>query len=214
MLRNIPQLYHLIPPVSITDTAVTRFAPLQSDPERFGIGKPNVHDSCYNMLFSSDFLARTGFSYDSYAYYFERSFEYSEDLEILYRQLRQQVDYWKALHLERFVELSFDVVDDQVSILDSRYPEECRYCLSREGSKVYLECDTRPTKLHRIKSKLESVGCGLSEPAFADAIDELVARRLIWFEDDSILGLAVPRSVSAKYRENGWCRTWDASLSY
>ena len=213
MLRNIPQLYHFIPPVTCTDTAITRFAPLQSDPERFGLSKPHVHHHCYDMLFSGDFLAQSGFSYDSYAYFFERSFDYSEELEILYRQLCQQVDHWKALHRDRFVELSFDVLDGQVSIVDSRFEEnECHYTLSAAASAVYLACDTRPTKLHKLNSQLEIAGRNLSEPAFTAAIDELVARRLIWSEDDSILGLAAPRSVSAQHRKSGWCRSWDSLL--
>src|SRR5205809_709342 len=108
------------------------------------------------MLFSGDFLTRSGFSLDSYAYFFERGFEYSNDLDILYHQLCQQVDHWKALHRERFVELSYDVDEGRVSIVDSRYRDECRYRLSAEASAVYLACDFRPISLRLIQSQLES----------------------------------------------------------
>ena len=208
MLRRIPQLYHLIPPVTCTDTAITRFAPLQSDPNRFGLCKPNVHHGRYDILFSREFLERSGFSLDSYAYFFEKNFDYSGDLIVLYRQLCQQVDHWKALHRERFVELSFDVVDDRVCVVNSRFREESRYRLSAPASAVYLECDNRPIGRLRIQRQLEEKGRGLSEPAFIEAIAQLASKRLIWTEGELILGLAVPRPVATERRDSRWPQTW------
>jgi ribosomal peptide maturation radical SAM protein 1 len=208
MLRNVPQLYHLIPPVSCDDVAITRFSPLHSEWWRFGFDKSHVHHPLYNVLFSKDFLSRSGFCLDSYAYYFEGGLQYSEELAIIYDQLRQQVGHWKALHRERFVQLSYAVFEGQVSIVDSRYGEECRYCLSPEGSAVYLACDTRPTKLSRIQSELESEVGGSSTSVLTDAVDELMARRLVWVEDDFIFGLAVPHAVSAERERSGWRRRW------
>lgn len=211
MLKNIPMLYHFIPPVTCTDTAITRFAPLQSDPARFGISNKNVHHHCYDMLFSSKFMELTKFSYDSYAYFFERNFEYPHDLDILYRQLCQQVEYWKKAHKERFIELSYELIDDRLSITDSRYfPEPARYYLSKESTVIYLECDERPIKQKNIKAHLEETGRGISESIFEKAVAELAERRLIWSDDDHIMGLAVPISVSDKYRKSGWCKTWDS----
>ena len=43
LVENIPQLYHLMPPISRTEVIVTRFAPLQADPARFGVEKTPVH---------------------------------------------------------------------------------------------------------------------------------------------------------------------------
>jgi hypothetical protein len=181
---------------------------LQSNPVRFGIRAPNIHHHCYDMMFSREFLERSGFSLDSYGYFFERHFDYSEEHEVLYRQLGQQVDHWKKLHQERLVELSFDVVDGLVSVVDSRYASEKRYRLSREASAIYLECDARPTGVNHIRQRLDGAGCGLAEPRFAGAIEELVAARLIWREGDLILGLAVPRSIWTEHTRNEWFRTW------
>lgn len=208
MLKALPQLYHLIPPVTCTEVGVTRFAPLQSNPVRFGIRAPNVHHHCYDMMFSREFLERSGFCLDSYGYFFERRFEYPEEHAVLYRQLGQQVDHWKKLHQERRVELSFDVADGLVSIVDSRHAKEQRYCLSRAASAIYLECDARPAHVHHIRQRLDDAGCGFTESGFAGAIEELVAARLIWREGDQILGLAVPRSVWTEHTRNDWFRTW------
>ena len=80
MLGLVPMLYHLIPPVTCTDTAITRFAPLEADPQRFGFPTPHRHHERYDILFSRQFLERTTFSLDSYAYYFARSVGYTDEL--------------------------------------------------------------------------------------------------------------------------------------
>src|SRR5206468_4419678 len=43
MLESLPRIYHLMPPVSRTETVVTRFAPLQMNPEKFGSSARPVH---------------------------------------------------------------------------------------------------------------------------------------------------------------------------
>lgn len=208
MLRRVPQLYHLMPPVTCTDTAITRYAPLQTDPARFGLGSRQVHHHWYDMLFSKDFLTRSGFSLDAYGYFFERGFEYGVELEVLYRQLCQQVDHWKALHRERFVQLSFQVVDGRLAITDTRFQEEERYTLSALASTIYLECDGRPISRRRVRSELERCGRCVSEGALDRGVDELVSRRVVWTEGEKIVGLAVPDAVASERRNSGWCATW------
>ena len=70
MVKLLPRLFHLTPPYSRTETIVTRFAPLQADPGRFGIATEPRHHRCYECLFSEEFLSRTQFELDNYAYYF------------------------------------------------------------------------------------------------------------------------------------------------
>src|SRR5207253_7913709 len=62
MLTMIPRIYHLSPPVARTQTVITRFAPLQVDPKRFGMTQ-HRHHPCYDVLFSEDFLTASGFDY-------------------------------------------------------------------------------------------------------------------------------------------------------
>ncbi len=104
-LAMVPRIYHLSPPVARTYTVITRFAPLQASPERFGLNR-HLHHCCYDVLFSEGFLAESGFDYDQFAYDFEEGFGYSEVLDHLYSQLVIDVQHWKNLHRQRFVELS------------------------------------------------------------------------------------------------------------
>src|SRR5262249_42912681 len=107
MLEKMPMLYHLQPPVSRAQTEITRGAPLQTAPPRFGIYKQPRHATLYDVLFSDDFLARTHFNTDGYAYYFERDFEWDDELAELYSQLVIQVNHWKTRHRQENVILSY-----------------------------------------------------------------------------------------------------------
>ena len=210
MLGLVPMLYHLIPPVTCTDTAITRFAPLEADPQRFGFPTPHRHHERYDILFSRQFLERTTFSLNSYAYYFARSVGYTDELETLYRQLCHQVDNWKLLHRERFVELSYEVVENRLSIVDSRFSRARRYFLSANAAEVYRACDKEPVGLLRIKSMLANQGNALGEAAFAQALEELSENRLIWAEGNMLFGLAVPNPIALERKSRDWCKSWES----
>ena len=132
MIEAIPRLYHLTPPISRNETVVTRFAPLQVSPARFGVTSQALHHACYDVLFSKEFLRTTGFSLDSYAYYFGRNFQYAEYLEVSYAQLRYQVDHWKEQHRLHFVELSYFPVESCLQITDTRYGSADTYVLNSD----------------------------------------------------------------------------------
>jgi ribosomal peptide maturation radical SAM protein 1 len=203
MLQAIPTLYHLTPPASRTETVITRFAPLQATPTRFGLGPFAPHNACYDMLFSKQFLMDSGFDLDSYAYYFQRTFAFSPQLELVYAQLRQQVDHWRALHRERFVELSYEIEDGRARLRDTRFAEHDAFELTRDASAVLLACDARPVNTVRVAREL-----GLDDAAMHAAVEELTKYRVVWREKDLLLGLAVPHDVSDAHAASGWCRDW------
>lgn len=74
LCRRIPLLYHLTPPTTYVPVLTTRYAPMHTDPSRFGITPPLRADGRYHMIFSDDFRAETGFSLDQYCYVFERRY--------------------------------------------------------------------------------------------------------------------------------------------
>jgi len=87
VLERMPRLYHLAPPVSHGRVVVTRFAPLQAAPERFGhAGKPR-HHRCYDILFSDAFLADSDMDLSDYCYYFDRWFVNGPELCEIHRQI-------------------------------------------------------------------------------------------------------------------------------
>jgi len=209
MLAMVPRIYHLSPPVARTQTVVTRFAPLQANPERFGLNQ-HRHHHCYDILFSNEFLAESGFDYDQYAYYFERGFKYSQSLATLYSQLVIQVEHWKNLHRERFVELSYlKMRSPSLRITDSRFGESEEYELSPVCSVVYASLDPRPIRADVAHKELQAT-LPLSDAEFADAVQHLDERRLIWRDGDVLLGLAVPAEIAENHRVSEWPRQWNS----
>jgi ribosomal peptide maturation radical SAM protein 1 len=208
MCELMPRLYHLAPPVSRTEVVITRFAPLQADPGRFGIQAPARHHDCYDVLFSKQFLTSTGFALDDYCYYFNRNFPVPEDVGLAYDQLVRQVDHWKMLHRQRFVELSVSQNGDSLAIRDSRFSSDTvEYELSRAASRLYDAIDEIPTNSRRAVHSL-SVQFGIGEKAAQAALEELDERRLIWREGDLVLGLALPKATSESHRDDKWTRKW------
>ena len=54
IVKMLPSLYHLVPPQTMIPVLVTRYAPLASDPERFGAHGPLKAHWRYNVIFSAD----------------------------------------------------------------------------------------------------------------------------------------------------------------
>jgi len=207
MLEMIPRMYHLSPPITRTETVVTRFAPLQADPGRFGISKKAVHHSSYETLFSSKFLGQTNFNLDDYAYYFERNFEYKEELCQIYFLLVGVIDHWKSLHRNRFVELSIAHMDNRSIIVDTRFPNAASYELSKIESSVYAAMDLTIARISAvIQETISELGCSAKE--VKDAIEELDARRLLWIEGDLAIGLAIPKDVCQAHKDSQWVKSW------
>jgi ribosomal peptide maturation radical SAM protein 1 len=203
MISNIPKIYHLTPPISRNETVVTRYAPLQVEPERFGITMPPVHHPCYDVLFSRNFLYENKFNLDSYAYYFDRNFQYSDDLRHLYDCLIRQVDHWKKLHRSRSVTLCYQAMDGIIKVNDSRFTAGINFALSRCASIVYMHCDIAPIKIAKVAEV-----AGLTSELFEQALAELDEHRMIWREGDFVLGLAIEKTIAERHALTNWHQDW------
>jgi hypothetical protein len=205
MVDRLPRLYHLTPPITRTETIVTRFAPLQINPGRFGVTVRPRHHRCYDSLFSSEFLSNTGFALDNYAYYFDRNFEYEPEAEPLYWTLLRQVDNWKRQHRERIVDLSWKPVGDQILVFDSRPTEAVERLVGGTEKDVLLACAEMPVKKTLLARQL-----GASCDEITRCLALLDEQQLIWTEDDYIMGLAIPDAVVQQHRSRGWQQQWTA----
>jgi ribosomal peptide maturation radical SAM protein 1 len=208
MLRKIPLLYHLTPPVSRTEIIVTRFAPLQFAPGRFGITSRPTHHPCYDVLFSESFRKERCFDLDDYCYYFERNFSYKPRLATLYNLIVDEINHWKSQHTARPVWLSYDVPDGGTArVSDARYGEAVEVQLSPAASAVYLQCTNGPINKARLNAVATSGGC---EGTADEALDELRERRLLWEEGDLVIGLATPGDLTRERTGSGWTKEWSA----
>lgn len=206
MRLNIPRLYHLTPPVSRSETIVTRFAPLQSDPARFGFTGQPTHHRCYDVLFGREMIERTGFSLDDYGYYFARYLGFEEEMVELYQQCVAQINHWKAQHREREVTLDYEYQGDGLSFRDTRFDTDT-FDLSGVECAAYLACDDAPVTLKRLAEKVATaLRCSPSQ--VSDAIDRLDDRRLVWRDGDKVFGLAVPRAIADTHLASNWRQQW------
>lgn len=187
MLGVIPLLYHLDPPHGRQEVEITRFAPLQADPERFGL-RPASHADLYEVIFSAGYLATTGFDLDNYAYYFQRIFTNPPALQRVYAMLTTQIDHWKALRATRPVELTWSADEKGITFRDSRYSEvPADSTFGPRHAAVYQACAGMARSATAIA---EATGLALAD--VRTVTDELIEARLIVREEETYLGLATP----------------------
>lgn len=190
MLGVIPLLYHLDPPHGRQEVEITRFAPLQADPERFGL-RPASHADLYEVIFSAGYLATTGFDLDDYAYYFKRTFSVPPALQRVYAMLTVQIDHWKKLRATRPVELTWSANEKGITFSDSRYSEvPADSTFGPRHAAVYQACAEMARSVMAIA---EATGLALTD--VRTVTDELVEARLMVREEETYLGLATPPAV-------------------
>ena len=126
MAKLIPAITHLSPPQSTVPVLVTRYAPLHTDPARFGA--PNAEMKAhwrYSLIFDEEFQAERNWSNDSWCYYFHSPYrEYSSEMKALYDTVMHQIALWKQRYGARSSVLSYRVEDDGVVFFDSRFKLE------------------------------------------------------------------------------------------
>jgi ribosomal peptide maturation radical SAM protein 1 len=152
MLKLLPRLFHLDAPFTCAPVKVTRYAPLQSRPEKFGLTKP-VADPSYALVFSDDYLRRTGFVLDDYCYYFERQFENSLRLTRTYEEINRIVGAWQSLRENQNGWLYRDgplAEDGGMTIRDRRGGAEEVVRLDAAAAEVLLAC-AQPVSLRTLR---------------------------------------------------------------
>lgn len=204
LLELIPRLYHLDPPHGCQPIEITRFAPLQVDPIRFGI-KETEHSELYEVIFSPQFLRKTGFDLDAYAYYFERSFTHSLRLEEIYQMLQLQINHWKRISASREVKLQWSADKQGICFNDTRYDEAgTLYKFGTDHLAVFEACCNEFQTVEQISKKVDIVKEDIER-----IIEELDQVRVIACEDQRIIGLATqPINTDTK---QSFTRKWVAA---
>jgi ribosomal peptide maturation radical SAM protein 1 len=201
MLPVIPTLYHLDPPHGRQPVEITRFAPLQADPERFDID-PASHALLYDSIFSPRYLADTRFDLDAYAYYFERTYASAPALQHVYGLLSAQIDHWKTTRARRTVELTWSVDHDGITFRDSRYSEEPTVSIFCARHRAVFEACAGTARSVSAIGKLSN----MAARDVVNVLQDLVAARVVLSMDQLYLGLAIPPVVVCE--ENRFQRKW------
>jgi ribosomal peptide maturation radical SAM protein 1 len=195
MAELLPKLSHLDPPVSCVPVQVTRYAPLQATPERFGI-PPAAHGPTYELIFSRAHAERIGFRYEDFCYYFERTWENSLHLQQVYGRIHDTVKAWGIPRGDVFANLHVLQArsDGGVVVLDSRDGTRREHALNPLAQAV-LEATDRPVTESALH---EALGRAHPAEAIAAALAELEALDLVIREDDKLLSLVLPRAPATE----------------
>lgn len=208
MLLNIPRIYHFMPPVSRSETIVTRFAPMQADPARFGSAQHPRHHRCYDVLFSQEMLRETGFSLDDYGYYFQRYLDFVPEMSKLYSQVVLQINHWKKQHQERDVYLGYETRGDGTyRFTDTRYGSERQIALTPLETSVYQAFDALPRPAAKVASEVAEAS-GRASQEVQDCMRRLDDERLVWCQGNRWLGLGVPMELVQNHMASQWRKSW------
>jgi ribosomal peptide maturation radical SAM protein 1 len=186
MLETLSRLIHLDPPATRLPVQVTRYAPLQVDPGRFGIPTAS-YDPSYDLVFSREFLDRSGFDLGEYCYYFARPFQNSVRLSGIYRRIDDLIDLWKAVATQRRPSLSWRRESGAVLVSDNRWDPRGVETVLDAASGTVLQALARSRTLGRLAGQT-----GLTPQQIRRAIAVLDRLRLVIRDGERWLSVVLP----------------------
>jgi ribosomal peptide maturation radical SAM protein 1 len=195
MLKTIPMLYHLHPPATFSQVAITKDSPLQLQGEKYGLIQPCNYHHRYNILFSEFFISHHYFDFKNYCYYFENTHEKQGNISMLYTYLSYQIDYWQKSHKdkEKKRQLYYKITNERIVFFDSRYDDTPKQIIFNLFiADVYKACECVITSSKKIISQFKNI---YSKEEIEQALNVLSDNRLIYQENNQILGLAFHETI-------------------
>ncbi len=183
MAAQLPNLIHLHSPVTCVPVQITRFAPLHMNPAHFGIDEADP-EPCYDLIFSREYLERTGFDLRDFCYYFDRPFENGSSLQRIYDNLDRMCARWRTAFAKGAAWLYFEQVEDDLVIHDQRLETEKVYTLGRSQSTILLQ-STHPTSLRCLQEDNPSLR------DVEDIVAELEERGLLFRDETRLISLVL-----------------------
>lgn len=189
MLRALPLFFHLDTPSTRLQIQITRYAPLQVDPERFGISVATYEPS-YDLIFAPGFLAETGFDLNDFCYYFDIPFENAPSLHRLYTEIDRTIDTWKHAQGQREVYLWYQEVDEELEIFDSRSELPIVSRLTTTETTMYRFM-AEPITVEVLRQRCHEI----TDDEFERAWKRLEKLGLFFQDRGSVIGLALPKMI-------------------
>lgn len=187
MLRALPLLFHLDTPATRVQIQVTRYAPLQADPARFG-SPVATYEPSYDLIFSQRFLAESGFDLNDFCYYFDIPFENAPLLHRLYTEIDRTVDAWKQAQRQREVSLWYQEITEGLEIFDSRSEPPVISRLTTTESTIYHHM-AEPISIETLRQRCHEI----SVDDFEHAWKRLEKLGLFFQDGEKVIGLALPK---------------------
>jgi ribosomal peptide maturation radical SAM protein 1 len=194
LIKTIPLLYHFDPPHSCTNVLITRFAPLQTTPEKFGIQKSKAHMT-YETIFSEKYRKEIEFELDNFCYIFKTNWSNSDELEFTYRLIDSQVNFWKSTTSNANCKLEHQIFEDSITFTDNRLlnNEPRKICLGRLHSIIYQSIDTEIKSKNSLIKLFSDV---VNQEQIDSILKELIEHRIVYQENEKYLGLSIKRNAN------------------
>jgi ribosomal peptide maturation radical SAM protein 1 len=173
----VPALVHLRPPEVCCKVRFDRFSPYFTQSDQFGLRDRRTHAAYgYVYPFEEEALARM-------AYYFEYDFHGKDLIDEYARTAVELITDWQESGGSAVLEAHIE--EEELLIVDSRFGEPSEYRLQGLEREIYLYCD-EIRSLNNIASNFHQ-----DPETIQRMLKKLVAKRLMVFEGNSYLALAV-----------------------
>jgi hypothetical protein len=187
MIKLLPSLYHLAPPVVVVPVLVTRHAPLANDPERFGAKGPLKAHWRYELVFSPAFLRQHNLAPEDFCYYFDSPYrDFSPELKTLYDTLQLQVVEWSVRFAAGKARLLYEESGEGLVVRDTRFGEAARVYRWGRAHRVLGQLLRRGV-LPEAKLLLQAAQAGVAEAEARAALAELLQARVVLCPDNADL---------------------------
>ncbi|CAM2069776.1 RiPP maturation radical SAM C-methyltransferase [Sulfidibacter corallicola] len=184
LLRILPTIVHLPPPLTVTRIRMDRFSPNFHEAEALGFAAVEPAASYGHIYpFEADTLSNL-------AYYFDYEYRAARDPEAQAQPLREAIAFWKD-HAEASMLLSLDK-GDHMMIFDRRPNATLPlHTLDATQRALYLACDGIKGLKHLCGVAAEAEGRPVSEEEVLERLREPLAAGLMLREGQSLLSLGI-----------------------
>ncbi|MFH6953353.1 RiPP maturation radical SAM C-methyltransferase [Pseudoalteromonas sp. XMcav1-K] len=198
MIDQIPSLFHLQPPATVVEVLTTRFAPLQKGLV-CGVSKSEVPHRFYNLIFSKGFIDSTKFSISDYCYYFEQQYDVTPKLRESYQLIISLMQQWNSKFYGKNNSFLIYEINENgcFEFLDTRNESVRKFSLDAIASNIYKELETKIRGLNYLIDTFEG---RYTSSQVRKAISTLLQRKLVFQDDNTFVGLGLPRGALSNNR--------------
>lgn len=190
MLKLVPGLYHLIPPMTTMPIQFLRYSDLVENPQKYGM-KPLKPHWGYDTLFSLDFCQKNNICFEDICfYYFDAAAKpVSQNRQAIYNVFQHQMIQWEERYKSRKARLSYKENNGVMSVYDSRHQNEP--VIYEFGKEAELLRKTMFGKICREQELFESMlEKGVQRKKIDSLLDKLCELRIVIKEENKYLWIA------------------------
>lgn len=144
MMRTLPSLYHLRPPMGFLPVQITRDAPLHKEAHLFGASAPPKPSYRYAILNQGRFTDKF---IDDYCYYFERYHTDTDELSLLFSNMERIIAHWREAYYSRNVSVSLVSEGLKEVLFDNRFAKQLIHRLEPGQFRILRAAASKPISI-------------------------------------------------------------------